>query len=78
MIHNWNLLLVEKGLAIALGLDDTPSTAYRLAAQYCEHYDPHYGNCLNGPSGNKILELVRFINSLEALEDEGTFNSAEP
>lgn len=75
IIHDWNLLLVEKGLEICLGYARSPGEGYRLAADYCQHYDPHYGNSLNGPSRTKIMEIVRFMNAVEALEDEGGVSS---
>jgi hypothetical protein len=40
---------------------DSPSEGYRLAANYCEHYDPPYGNGLNGPSVNRIEEIAGFV-----------------
>jgi hypothetical protein len=69
VIHNWNLLLVEKGLSIYLWYADSPSHGYKLAAHYCQHYDPRYGNSLNGPSRTKILEIIRFMFTVEALEE---------
>ena len=69
IIRNWNLLLMEEGLAICLWYADSPSHGYKLAADYCRHYDSRYGNSLNGPSRTKILEMVRFMFTLEALED---------
>lgn len=68
LIYNRNLFLVEKGLRVYLWHTDSPSEGYRLAANYCEHYDPRYGNGLNGPSHTKIHEIVRFMFTLEALE----------
>jgi hypothetical protein len=70
IIHCWPLLLVEKGLAISLGEADTPSDGYKLAADYCTNYDPRYGSNLNGPSRTKILEIVRFMFTIEAREDD--------
>ncbi|HTV42305.1 MAG TPA: hypothetical protein VMF08_17170 [Candidatus Sulfotelmatobacter sp.] len=69
IVHNWNLMLVEHGLAIYLWNLDSPAHGYRLAVSYCQHYDPRYGNGLNGPSRTKILEIVRFMFTIEALED---------
>jgi hypothetical protein len=69
IIHNWNLMLVEHGLAICLWHLDSPTHGYKLAADYCQHYDPRYGNGLNGPSRTKIAEIVRFMFTIEALED---------
>ena len=67
VIHNWNLMLVEHGLALYLARDPTPAAGYKLAADYCQH--PRYGNSLNGPSSAKILEIVRWMFTLEAIED---------
>ena len=67
-----NLFLVECGLHIYLvylGHGDTPTEGYRLAAYYCEHYDPRYGNCLNGPSRRRIGEIVDFIQGVEDREE---------
>jgi hypothetical protein len=71
IIHDHNLFLVECGLHIYLGHGDTPTEGYRLAANYCEHYDPRYGNCLNGPSGRRIGEIIDFIQGVEAHEEVG-------
>jgi hypothetical protein len=49
VIHNMNLFLVESGLQLYLWHGNSPAEAYRLAANYCEHYEPRYGNGLNGP-----------------------------
>jgi hypothetical protein len=70
IVRNWNLMLVEQGLAIFLWHADSPAHGYKLAADYCQHYDSRYGNGLNGPSRAKIEEMVRFMFTLEALEDE--------
>ena len=69
IVRHWNLLLVEEGLAIYLRPHDSPSYGYKLAADYCQHYDPRYGNGLNGPSRAKLEEIVRFMVTLEAAED---------
>jgi hypothetical protein len=68
LIYNQNLFWVEEGLRIYLWHTDSPSQGYRLAAIYCEHYDPRYGNGLNGPSCTRIHEIVRFMRTLEAFE----------
>jgi len=69
IIHNWNLMLVEKSLAIYLWNLDSPTHGYKLAADYCQHCDSRYGNGLNGPSRTKIGEIVRFMFTIEALEE---------
>ncbi len=69
IVHNWNLMLVEHALAIYLWHTNSPADGYKLAADYCQNYDPQYGNGLNGPSWTKIEEIVRFMFTIEALED---------
>lgn len=69
IVKCWPLLLVEKGLAISLGEADMPSDGYKLAADYCTNYDPRYGSNLNGPSRTKLMEIVRFMFTVEAQED---------
>ena len=71
IIHNLQLLLVEKSLRIYLSNSASPSDGYRLAAQYCENYDPRYGQSLNGPSYTKIHEIVRFMFTVEGYEEIG-------
>jgi len=70
IVHNWNLLLVEEALDICLWHVDLPSHGYKLAADYCRHYDSRYSNSLNGPSRAKIEEIIRFMFAVEALEDD--------
>jgi hypothetical protein len=69
VVHNSHLLLVEKALAIYLDPPPDAADCYKLAADYCQNYDPKYGNSLNGLSSTKIVELVRFLFTHEALED---------
>ena len=69
IIHHWNLMLVEEGLAIWLWHSDSPSEGYRLAAAYCQHYDPRQPYGLTRGSCSKIQEIVRFMFTVEALED---------
>ena len=70
IIESWPLLLVEKGLALHLGLANSPTDGYKLAADWAQNYDSRYGNGLNGPSRGKLQELVRFMFGVESLEDE--------
>ena len=71
IIQCWPILLVEQGLALYLGLhDNSPSAGYKLAADFCQHYDSRHGNSLNGPSRTKIMEIVRFMFTHEAIEEE--------
>ena len=70
IINNWNLHLVEQGLAIYLWHADKPGHGYDLARDYCRHYDPHCFDDLNGPSRTKILDIVRFMFVIEAREGD--------
>jgi len=72
IVHNWNLLLVEEALSVYLLHGQSPWHGYKLAADYCRHYDSRYGESLNGPSRTKISEIVRFMFTVEALEDDRT------
>jgi hypothetical protein len=69
VIKNHRLFLIEEGLRIYLWHSDLPQEGYRLAAKYCEHYNPSYGNGLNGKSYTKIHAIVRFMLTVEAIED---------
>lgn len=68
-IKNWQLFLVESGLALLMR-HSYPSEPYRLAASYCQNYDSRYGNGLNGPSGGRILDIVQFVRRMEMAESE--------
>jgi hypothetical protein len=68
LIHNQNLFLVEGGLHLYLWHGASSTEGYRLAANYCEHYDPRYGTGLNGPSINRIEEIAGFVLAREAHE----------
>ncbi|MEO6246742.1 MAG: hypothetical protein ABIQ12_15050 [Opitutaceae bacterium] len=70
IIHCWPLLLVEQGLALHVGEEDSPSAGYKLAADFCQHYDSQHGNCLCGPSRTKVMEIVRFMFTVEAIEED--------
>jgi hypothetical protein len=68
VITDPNLLLIEEALAVYLWYATTPSLGYKLAAAYCEHYDPRYGPGLNGPSRDRLQELIAFVRAREAQE----------
>jgi hypothetical protein len=70
IIHCWPLLLVEQGLALYLGPAASPTEGYKLAADFCQHYDSRHGNCLCGPSRTKIKEIVRFMFTYEGIEED--------
>ena len=65
VIHNQNLFLVEGGLGLYLRRNNSPTDGYRLAAAYCEHYDPRYGTGFNGPSAVRIEEIADFVLAIE-------------
>jgi hypothetical protein len=66
IIRNHDLLLVEDGLALYLGLCAAPTDGYRLAVEHCAHYDSRYGRDLNGPSRERLLELIGFVATQDA------------
>lgn len=70
LVKCWPLFLVEQGLAIYLWHTDSPSHGYKLAADWAQNQDSSHGNGLNGPSRGKLGELVRFMFTVESLEDE--------
>jgi hypothetical protein len=63
--------MTEEALAAYLWHPRSPSHGYRLAAAYCEHFDPHYGTCLSGPSSLRLEDIVDFVQRREAEEAEG-------
>lgn len=69
VLKNRNLLLIEQALAIVLRKPARPSDGYRLAAHYCRHDDLQTGRGLSAKSTTKILEMMRFMFTQEALED---------
>jgi len=56
-IEDWDLFLIERCLAILLHLDAAPGNGYKLVADYCQNYDPRYGNGLNGPAVGRLSKL---------------------
>lgn len=70
LVKCWPLFLVEQGLAIYLWHGDSPTHGYNLAADWAQNYDSRYLNGLNGPSRGKLYELVRFMFTVESLEEE--------
>jgi hypothetical protein len=69
LIHCWPVLLVEGGLALHTGRNRHPGDGYKLAADWAQNDDPKYGHGLSGPSRGKLHELVRFMFTVEALEE---------
>lgn len=69
VISNWNLMLVEHALEIYLWYPDSPAHGYKLASDYCQHFDCRFGNGLNGPSREKLKDLAEFVLRLESSEN---------
>jgi hypothetical protein len=69
IIKNWNLFLVEQGLQIYLGSANDAAAGYKLASDYCRHYDPRYGTNLNSGSTHKLKEIISFMFAVEAREE---------
>jgi len=69
IIKNWNLYLVEQGLQIYLGSANDAAAGYKLASDYCRHYDPRYGSTLNSGSTHKLKEIISFMFAVEAREE---------
>jgi hypothetical protein len=70
LLRNHDLKLVEDGLALYLGLRTTPTDGYRLAVEDCAHYDSRYGRDLNGPSRDRLLDLIDFVTMQEKTEGD--------
>ena len=68
IIRDHNLFLIECGIHIYLEHGKKPTEGYCLAANYCENYDPRYGNSLNGPSRRRLEEIIDFIQHVESRE----------
>ena len=69
IIKNWNLFLVEQGLQIYLDSPNDAAAGYKLASDYCRHYDPRYGSTLNSGSTHKLKEIISFMFAVEAREE---------
>ena len=65
------LRLVEKGLALYTGLCQQPGDGYQLAADWAQNNQSRDGAELSGSSTGKLNELVRFMFTQEALEEDG-------
>jgi hypothetical protein len=70
IIKSWNLFLVEQGLQIYLDHANDVAAGYKLASDYCRHYDPRYGSTLNSGSTHKLKEIIRFMFVVEASEED--------
>ena len=68
IVRDANLMLIEDALTLYLWHPDAPTLGYRLAVDFAAHYDPHFGNGLNGPSRDRLQELIDFVRHREALE----------
>jgi hypothetical protein len=47
---------------------DSPTQGYRLAVDFCAHDDARCGTDLNGPSRDRLEEIIDFIGIVEARE----------
>ncbi|SDW49353.1 hypothetical protein [Thiocapsa roseopersicina] len=74
LVNSHALMLIEDALTICLRHPDDPRLGYKLAADYCGHYDARYGRNLNGPSRDRVQEIVEFVARREA--DENAFPHA--
>jgi hypothetical protein len=72
IIKNMNLFLIEGGIGLYLSSGNSASDGYRLAASYCERYDPRYGNGLNDRSIKRIEEIAGFVLAIEAHEEKNS------
>lgn len=68
LVNSHALMLIEDALRICLGYPDDPRLGYKLAADYCGHYDARYGRNLNGPSRDRVQEIAEFVARREADE----------
>ena len=68
LLYYYQIMGSKSGCLSLRAYGDTPTEGYRLAANYCENYDPRYGNSLNGPSRRRIEEIIDFIHHVEARE----------
>jgi len=61
IIKDKDLFLAEEAFKILLWDRGNPSSGYRLAARYCENYDPLHGNNLNKGSVKALKEIASFL-----------------
>jgi hypothetical protein len=81
LVYSKALMLIEDALAICIRHPDDPRLGYKLAADYCGHYDAKYGRNLNGPSRDRVREIAEFVARREADEvafPHGTSVLGEP
>ncbi|RKT46371.1 hypothetical protein [Thiocapsa rosea] len=81
LVNSKALMLCEDALGICLRHPDDPRLGYKLAADYCGHYDARYGRNLNGPSRDRVEEIAVFVARREADEiafPHGTSVLGEP
>jgi hypothetical protein len=65
VVHSWPLMLIEGGLALALGLHRSPSDGYKLASDWAQNFDGRYGNGFNGPSRDRLVALADWMEENE-------------
>jgi hypothetical protein len=60
IIECWELLIVETAMECLLHPSIAPLTAYQVARQYAEKYDPHFGTGLIPKSAPMVEEIAEF------------------
>jgi hypothetical protein len=68
LVKSKGVMLIEDAFTICLRHPDDPRFGYKLAADYCGHYNARYGRNLNGPSRDRVQEIAAFIARREADE----------
>ncbi|MFB1490253.1 MULTISPECIES: hypothetical protein [unclassified Thiocapsa] len=68
LVNSHALMLIEDAFGICLRHQDDPRFGYKLAADYCGHYNSRYGRNLNGPSRDRVQEIAVFVARREADE----------
>jgi hypothetical protein len=58
-------LAVEAGLALIVEGHPHPSNGYKLASDWAQNYDRHYGNGFNAPNRGRLLALAEWIEENE-------------
>jgi hypothetical protein len=70
VIGNMDLFRIELALEIILHYPEESAVAYKLAAKFCERYNPKYGNALTKESLNAIGVIAWFMREMENVERE--------
>jgi hypothetical protein len=70
IIRNQKLLLIEKAIKICLYYQNDVTLGYQLATDYFRTYAPSHGDGIYSNAIYKIQELLQFMFTIEALEDQ--------